>query len=68
MKYTTIALTPKLKEELKGYCKKGEKYSDVIERLLDIAKEHKLRMWLMDETDTIPIEQAIKEAKEKWPE
>ncbi len=66
METTTIALPKKLQEELKEFGNKGESYSEILERLLKSAKERQLQDLLMDEKDTIPIEEALSEAKKKW--
>lgn len=68
MENTTIAIPVDLKEEIQEFGFKGEKYSDILSRLLKSAKQRQLHDLLMDEEGCIPIEEAIKEADEKWPE
>lgn len=65
---TTIAVPTELKEELKEWGSKGESYADILERLLQKMRARQLEEFLMDDTDCIPIEQAIAEAKKRWPE
>jgi predicted CopG family antitoxin len=66
-KLTTIALPMKVKEELQEFGSKGESYSDIIERLLESARQRLLQDVLMNSEGFIPIEEAIKEAEKKWP-
>lgn len=47
---------------------KGESYDDIIKRLYSMALKEQLREFLMSDEGFIPIEDAIKEAEEKWPE
>ena len=67
MEQTTIAIPKDLKEEIQEFGSKGEKYSEILVRLLKSAKDRQLQDLLMDETGCIPIEEAIKEAERKWP-
>lgn len=67
MENTTIALPKNLKEEIQEFGNKGEKYSEIIERLLKSAKDRQLHDLLMDETDTISIKEARDELDKKWP-
>jgi predicted CopG family antitoxin len=66
-KLTTIALPMKVKDELQEFGSKGESYSDIIERLLESARQRLLQDVLMNSEGFIPIEEAIKEAEKKWP-
>ena len=68
MDHTTIAIKKELKEKITEFASKKETYSDVIERLLESAKERQLQDLLMSEKGTVPIEEAIKEAEKRWPE
>jgi len=63
---TTIALPNELKDQLQEFGSKGEKYSDIIGRLLKCAKERQLQEILLSEEDCIPIEDALKRARAKW--
>jgi predicted CopG family antitoxin len=63
---TTIAIPTDVRDELKSFGNMGETYEDVIRKLLKSAKERQLQELLMDDANTIPIEEAIKNAKEKW--
>jgi predicted CopG family antitoxin len=63
--HTTIAIDAELKEDLKRFGRKGESYAKILRRLLSEVKEHQIESLLMDETDTVPIEDAIEEAR-RW--
>lgn len=67
MKNTTIAIKKELKEEIEEFATKKETYSEVIERLLQSAKERQLHDILMSSEDTVSIEEAKKRLKRKWP-
>jgi hypothetical protein len=66
MENTTIAIPVELKEQIQEFGFKGEKYSEIILRLLKSAKERQLHDLLMDETDTISIDVALDKAKKRW--
>lgn len=66
MEQTTIALPKHLKQKIGEFGFKGEKYSDILVRLLKSAEERQLQDLLMDETRTIPIEEALAKAKKRW--
>lgn len=67
MDHTTIAIRRDLKEKIMEFATKKETYSDVIERLLKSAEQRLLNDVLFNEEGFIPIEQAIAEARRKWP-
>ena len=66
MEITTIAITKDIKEKIKEFGSKGESYTEIIERLIKSAKERQLHDLLFDEEDTIPIEEALSNAKKRW--
>ena len=66
MENTTIAIPRNLKEQIQEFGSKGEKYSEILVRLLKSAKDRQLQDLLMDETDTISIEEALAKAKKRW--
>jgi hypothetical protein len=68
MEMTTIALPKELKKKISELGMKGETFADILKRLHKSASERLLHDFLFDETDCVSIQQAIKEAKEKWPE
>jgi len=66
MEKTTIALTNEVKEKIKEFGNKGETYSDIILKLIECAKERQLQYLLMDEKNTISIDEALSNAKKRW--
>ena len=66
MEHTTIAIKKDLKEKIMDFATKKESYSDVIERLLESAKERQLHDLLMDENGTVSVEEALSNAKKRW--
>jgi len=66
MENTTIAIPRNLKEQIQEFGSKGEKYSDILLRLLESAKNRQLQELLMNEKDTISIEEALANAKKRW--
>lgn len=66
METTTIAITKELKEKIAEFGSKGESYSEIIARLIKSAKERQLYDLLMNEEETISIEEALTKAKKKW--
>lgn len=66
MENTTIAVSNKIKEQIKEFGSKGETYSEILARLLASAKKRQLHDLLMNEEGTIPIEEAIAESKKRW--
>jgi predicted CopG family antitoxin len=67
MEMTTIALPKEVKEKIRELGMMGENYSDVILRLMEGAREKMLHDFLMSSEGCVSIDDAIKEAKEKWP-
>ncbi len=67
MDITTIQLSKKTKEKISSFGKKGESYDEILRRIYDLAVKEHLREFLMSEEGFIPIEEAIKEANERWP-
>ncbi|MBR9701193.1 hypothetical protein GOV11_04990 [Candidatus Woesearchaeota archaeon] len=65
---TTISISEAMKEKLKNLGRAGDSYEDVISKMYDITSKHLLLTYLYDESDSIPIEEALKQAKAKWPE
>ena len=66
MEHTTIAIKKDVKEKIMEFATKKESYSEVIERLLESAKERQLHDLLMSDKNTITIEKALKKAEKKW--
>jgi len=66
MENTTIAISNEIKDEIKQFGTKGETYSDILRRILASAKKRQLQDLLMNEDDTISIEEAISNSKKRW--
>ena len=64
---TTIAIPTALREELREFGNKGETYADIIGRLVKSARKRMLHDLLMDTGDSVPVEQALEEARRRWP-
>ncbi len=65
MKNTTIAVSREVKEKISEFGNKGETFSDILLKLYNSAVQRQLNDLLMSEEGCIPIEQAIKDAKDK---
>lgn len=63
---TTIAISLEIRDQIKEFGQKGETYDDILERLLNSAKERQLQELLMDEKGTVPIADALARAKKRW--
>ncbi len=66
MENTTIAVTSDIKEKIKQFGSKGETYSEILARIIENARKRQLHDLLMNEEDTIPIEEAISNSKKRW--
>lgn len=66
MENTTIAISKILKEQIQEFGFKGETYSEIIVRLIKSAKERQLHDLLMNEENTISIDEALSNAKKQW--
>jgi predicted CopG family antitoxin len=66
MEKTTIAISRNIKEQMQEFGYKGESYSDLIKRLIESAKQRQLHDLLMNEKNTISIEEALSNAKKQW--
>jgi predicted CopG family antitoxin len=63
---TTIAVTNEIKEKISELGNKGETYSEVIARLIESARKRQLQDLLMNEEDSVSIDEAISNSKRKW--
>ena len=66
MEKTTIAISRDIKMQMQEFGYKGESYSDLIKRLIESAKQRQLHDLLMNEENTIPIEEALSNARKRW--
>lgn len=63
---TTISISEDMKTKLKNIGRTGDSYEDVIRRMYEMTRKNILLTYLYDTTDSMPIEEAIAEAKKKW--
>ena len=63
---TTISISEDLKNNLRNLGRAGDSYEDIIKRMYEATKKGLLLAYLYDETDSVSIDDAIIEAKEKW--
>ena len=63
---TTISISNDMKTKLKNIGRAGDSYEDIIRRMYEIARKKILFAYLYDTSDTITIDEAITQAKEKW--
>ena len=66
MENTTIAISNEIKDKIKQFGTKGETYSEILARILESARKRQLHDLLMNEKDTILIEEAISNSKKRW--
>jgi len=67
MEITTIQLSKQTKEKISSFGLKGESYEEILKRIYAMAVKEQLREFLMSSEGFVPIEEAIKEAENKWP-
>lgn len=67
MQTTTIQLNKSTRDRIASFGMKGESYEEIINRIYSLAVKEQLRQFLMSEDGFVPIEEAIKEAKKRWP-
>ena len=63
---TTIAISTRIRDEIKDFGNKGETYDDILSKLLKSAQERQLQDLLMDTSDSVPVSEALNRAKKKW--
>lgn len=66
MENTTIAVSTEVKESIMEFGNKGETYSEILKRVLKSARERQLHDLLMSEEGTVPVEEALTNAKKRW--
>lgn len=64
---TTISISKEMKEKIRNLGKGGDSYEDILRKMYRISKEKILLDYLHDESDSVSIDQAIKESKKRWP-
>ena len=68
METSTIQLSKETKRKISSFGTKGESYDKILKRIHSMAVKEQLREFLMSSEGFISIDEAIKEAEEKWPE
>ena len=68
METSTIQLSKETKRKISSFGAKGESYDQIIKRIHSMAIKEQLREFLMSSDGFISIDEAVKEAEEKWPE
>ncbi len=63
---TTIAISNEMKEKLRTLGRAGDSYDDIIRKIYDFASSNLLLNYLYDESDSVPIDQAIAKARKTW--
>jgi len=66
MDITTMQLCKETKDKISSFGVKGESFDKILRRIYSLAVKEQLREFLMSSDGFIPIEDAIKEADEKW--
>ena len=66
MENTTIAISKEVKEQIMEFGNKGETYSEILNRVMESAKKRQLQDLLMNEEDTVSIDEAISNSKKRW--
>lgn len=66
MEISTIQLSKETKEKISSFGSKGESYDQILNRIYSIAVKEQIRTFLMDDKDTIPIEEVLNKAKKRW--
>ncbi len=64
---TTISLSMEMKEKLKHLGKAGDTYDDIIRRMYEATKKSLMMQYLYDESDSTGIDEAIADARKRWP-
>lgn len=64
---STIQISKETKSLIGSFGTKEDTYEDIIKRMYKLAVKTQLSEFLMSSANTIPIEEAIKEAERLWP-
>lgn len=65
MESTTIQISRETKSAISTFGTKEDTYDDIIKRMYDLAVKEQLREFLFSKK-AIPIDEAIRRAKERW--
>lgn len=64
---TTIQVSRRVRDQISTFGLKGESFDTILKRLYKLAVKNQLKEFLMSSENSIPIEDAIKEADKRWP-
>jgi len=67
MDISTIQLSKETKRKISSFGNKGESYEDILKKIYSMALKEQVRQFLMDEKDSITLEEFKKEINKKWP-
>ena len=63
---TTIQISKETKNLLNSFGTKEDTYEEIIKRMYKLAVNEQLREFLLSSENTLPIDEAIKRAKDTW--
>jgi hypothetical protein len=63
---TTISIPTDVRDQLKEFGSKGDTYEDILRKILKFAKDRQLQELLMDNTDSVPVREALSRARKRW--
>lgn len=67
MEISTIQLSKETKRKISSFGNKGESYEDILKKIYSMALKEQVRQFLMNEEDSITLEEFKKEINKKWP-
>ena len=56
-----------MKGKLRHLGKAGDSYDDIIRRMYEATKKQLLMQYLYDDSDSIGIDEAVEDARKRWP-
>lgn len=65
---TTISISTELRDKIKEFGQKGDSYDTILNKWYESAVKTQLSNILFDESDSLSIEEALNNAKNKWSE
>lgn len=65
---TTISISTELRDKIKEFGQKGDSYDTILNKWYESAVKTQLSNILFDESDSISIEEALNNSKNKWSE
>jgi len=62
---TTISISTEIRDKIKEFGKKGDTYTDILNKLYESAKQRQVQDLLMDTEGCVPIEVALNKARKR---